>query len=429
MAAERSETVVYAGRVVGATGAVADGVADGVTDGVIEGGAVRIAGATIVAVGTRAELAPRPGESVREWDFRPHTLIPGLIDVHTHLSLAGDGRTYEEMARDPDELMVLAGVRNLQKHLRAGVTTVRDNGARNRAGFLLREGLSRGYVPGPRLLVSGRPITCTGGHFHWCNEVADGEAEIRRAVRRLVHEGADHIKIMASGGGTAGTIPGRASYSVEELRAGVHEAHAFGRLTVAHCRAKESIVRAVSAGLDLIEHAEFLEPDGIMRYDPKIGEMLQEAGVFVSPTLQASGYPTVLALRRKREEAGLTDREADLLKRTEERLTVRLDIFRRLLEAGLGPRLVVGSDSGCGNLAFGHLDYDLELFVRGGMTPAEALGAATRFAAEAIGLGESIGALEPGRQADLVVVDGDPTRDVTALGRVVAVIQGGERVA
>jgi imidazolonepropionase-like amidohydrolase len=258
--------------------------------------------------------------------------------------------------------------------------------------------------------------------------VADGEEEVRRAVRRLVHEGADHIKVMASGGGTKGTIPGRPSYSEAELHAAIHEAHSFGRLTVAHCRAKESMVRAVHAGLDLMEHAEFLEPDGVIRYDPAIAEMMRESGIYVSPTLQASGYPTVLRLRRKREESGVSESEAALLARTEARLELRLDVFRRMLDAGLRERMVVGSDSGCGELAFGHLSYDLELFVRGGMSPEETLHASTQIAAEAIGLGDTIGTIAPGKQADLVVVDGDPTRDVSALSRVVAVVKGGERV-
>ena len=223
MSASASKTIVYARLVVDGTGRPP-----------IENGAARIEGTKIAAVGPAAALAPAPGEVVTEIDLRPHTVIPGLIDVHTHLGLAGDGRGYEDMALDSDEMMVLAGVMNLQKHLRAGVTTVRDNGERNRVGFALREGIERGYVVGPRLLACGRPITCTGGHFHWCNEVADGADEIRRSVRRLVHEGADHIKIMASGGGTRGTVPGRPSYSVEELHAASHEAHTLGRLTVAH---------------------------------------------------------------------------------------------------------------------------------------------------------------------------------------------------
>jgi imidazolonepropionase-like amidohydrolase len=405
-----------------------DGVLDGTGGPAVRDAAVRLIGDRIEAVGPAAALAPEPGERLTEYDFQGFWVTPGLIDEHTHLGLAGDGRSYEQMAMDPDEMMVLAGVQNLRRHLAAGVTTLRDNGARNRVGFMIREGVQRGYVPGPRLLVCGRPIVATGGHFHWCNEQADGEAEIRKAVRRLVHEGADHIKIMASGGGTAGTIPGLASYTTDELRAAAHEAHAFGRLTVVHCRAKESMVRAIEAGLDLMEHAEFLDPDGVMRYDPEIAEMMREAGMYVSPTLQAAGYPTVVTLQRKREVEGLTRAEEARLAAAEERVNTRVGHFGLMLEAGLLHRMVAGSDSGCGNLAFGHLHYDLHLMVRGGMSPGQVLEAATRITAEAIGFGDEIGTLTPGKLADLIVVDGDPSRDIAALSRVQAVFQSGQRV-
>ena len=405
------------------------GLVDGTGRAPLRDAAIRIEDGRVKAVGAIGALRPAAGEPAVEHDFRPYWIAPGLIDEHTHLGLAGDGRTYEEMDEDPDELMILAGVANLRRHLAAGVTTLRDNGARNRVGFLLREGVGRGYLPAPRMLVCGRPITCTGGHFHWCNEVADGEAEIRKAVRRLVHEGADHIKVMASGGGTRGTIPGRASYSAAELAAAVDEAHGLGRLTVAHCRATESMTRAIEAGLDLMEHAEFLDPDGEMRYDPAIAERMRDAGMYVSPTLQAAGYPTVLALRAKREEEGLTRGEEARLAAAETRVATRVEHFGRMLEAGLLPRMVAGSDSGCGNLAFGHLEYDLALMHKGGMTPMQVLESATRVTAEAIGFGEEIGTLEPGKLADLIVVDGDPSADVGALSRVKAVFQSGERTA
>jgi len=403
------------------------GVLDGTGGPSIHDAVVRLNGDRIEAVGT-AELRAQPGERLTEYDFRQFWVTPGLIDEHTHLGLAGDGRTYEEMALDPDELMILAGVQNLRQHLAAGITTLRDNGARNRVGLMLREGVRRGYLPGPRLLACGRPITATGGHFWWCNEQADGELEIRKAVRRLVHEGADHIKLMASGGGTRGTIPGRASYTTAELRAAAEEAHAFGKLTVVHCRAKESMVRAIEAGLDLMEHAEFLDPDGVMRYDPAIADQMRAVGIYVSPTLQAAGYPTVLALRDRRERFGLTPAETARLAAAEERVNTRVQHFGQLLEAGLLPRMVAGSDSGCGNLAFGHLDYDLQLMVQGGMTPAQVVESATRITAEAIGFGDQLGTLSPGKLADLIAVEGDPSRDVTALSRVRAVFQGGQRV-
>ncbi|MCH6575659.1 MAG: amidohydrolase family protein, partial [Bacteroidetes bacterium] len=239
--------------------------------------AILITDGRITAVGPREVVQQHTPPEAEIIDLGPACVAPGLIDGHTHLSLAGDGRSYVEMFADTDEMMVLTGAMNLQRHLAAGITTIREHGARNRVGFTLKEGLARGYISGPRMLVSGRPITCTGGHFHMCNEIADGEAEIRRSVRRLVHEGADYIKIMASGGGTKGTIPGLASYTTAELHAAVHEAHHFHRLTAAHCRAKESMVRAVEAGIDLMEHAEFLDPDDQLRFDPKLAEMMAES--------------------------------------------------------------------------------------------------------------------------------------------------------
>jgi imidazolonepropionase-like amidohydrolase len=404
-------------------------IADGASGTSRADQAVLVADGRITAVGPAATIRAQAPPDVEVVDLGSACLAPGLIDSHTHLSLAGDGRSYVEMFAETDELMVLTGALNLRRHLAAGITTIREHGARNMVGFALKEGVGRGYIPGPRMQVSGRPITCTGGHFHMCNEVADGEAEIRRSVRRLVHEGADYIKIMASGGGTAGTIPGRASYSTAELHAAVHEAHHFHRLTAAHCRAKESMVRAVEAGIDLMEHAEFLDPDDQLRFDPKIAEMMAESGIWISPTLQAwTRYPRIVALTTRRDAGTLTPGEEAELQRLEKRAELRLDVMRRMLEYDLRERIVPGTDSGVGSLAFGHLDYDLQLLVRVGFTAAEALASATRVSAEAIGLGDQIGTIAPGRVADLVALDGDPTTDISAFSRVVAVFQAGRRV-
>ena len=280
-------------------------LADGLGGSAKAGQAVFVRNGAIAAVGPLAQVEQQTPPDTPTVDLDGCCLTPGLIDGHTHLSLPGDGRRYDLTFLESDETMVLIGAMNMRKHLRAGITTLCEHGARNRVGFFLKQGLQRGYISGPRLLVSGRPITCTGGHFHMCNEIADGVEEIRRSVRRLVHEGADYIKVMASGGGTTGTIPGLASYSTEELQALVGEARQFHRLTVAHCRAKESMVRAVEAGIDLIEHVEFLEPDHVMRFDPKVAEMLAESGIWLSPTLQAwTNYPEMVRLRKLRDDAG-----------------------------------------------------------------------------------------------------------------------------
>jgi len=391
--------------------------------------AVWVTDGRITAVGPAAALRQQAPPDIAVIDLGDACLAPGLIDSHTHLSLAGDGRPYAAMVSESDELMALIGAMNLRKHLAAGITTIREHGARNKVGFVLKEGVQRGYIPGPRMQVSGRPITCTGGHFHFCNEVADGEAEIRKAVRRLVHEGADYIKIMASGGGTAGTIPGRASYSVAELHAAVHEAHHFHRLTAAHCRAKESMVRAVEAGIDLMEHAEFLDPDDQLRFDPKLAEMMAESGIWISPTLQAwTNYPRLVELRTQRDAGHLSAQGEQTLHALEARAETRLVVMRQMLEYDLRHRIVPGSDSGVGSLAFGHLDYDLQLLVQVGFTPAEALLSATRISAEAMDLADEIGTIQPGKVADLVAFAGDPTRDIGAVSQVVAVFQAGQPV-
>jgi imidazolonepropionase-like amidohydrolase len=407
----------------------ADRLFDGLDGSVQPAQAVLVTGGRIVEVGPAARLRQQLSQDTQTIDLGSACLAPGLIDGHTHLSLAGDGRPYAEMFSESDEMMVLTGAMNLRRHLAAGITTIREHGARNRVGFTLQEGIRRGYIPGSRLLVSGRPITCTGGHFHMCNEIADGEEEIRRSVRRLVHEGADYIKIMASGGGTVGTIPGRASYSTAELHAAVHEAHHFHRLTAAHCRAKESMVRAVEAGIDLMEHAEFLDPDDQMRFDPKLAEMMAEAGIWISPTLQAwTNYPRIVTLKERQRAGIITADEEKQLLAMEKRVETRLDIMRRMLEYDVRERIVPGTDSGVGTLAFGHLDYDLQLLVQVGFTPAEALLSATRISAAAIGMADEIGVIQAGKAADLVAFDGDPTQDIGAVSRVVAVFQAGVRV-
>ena len=404
-------------------------LADGVSGISKKDQAILVVEGRIKALGPREVVKTQAPPEAEVIDLRPACVTPGLIDPHTHVSLAGDGRAYPGMFSETNEMMALIGAMNLKRHLHAGITTLREHGARKRVGFVLKEALSRGYITGPRMLVSGRPITCRGGHFHMCNEIADGEEEMRNSVRRLVKEGADYIKIMASGGGTAGTTPGRASYTTRELRAAVLEARHFNRLTAAHCRAGESMVRALEAGIALLEHAEFLGPDNQPRFDPGLTENIAESGTWVSPTLQAAiHYPRIVELNAKRTASFLSSGEEEELGLLEARAEQRLDVFRRMLEHGMRKHVVPGTDSGVGTLRFGHLDYELQLLVRAGFTPAEAFLSATRRSAEAIGLGDEIGTIEPGKIADLAAFDGDPTTDISSCSRVMAVFQAGERV-
>lgn len=407
--------------------------------GVIEDGVVAVEGSRIAAVAPAAELADELARGPVE-HYPEGTLLPGLVDAHAHLTLAADRRTYEQMTLDPDEMMALVSLRNLRRHLNCGVTTLRDNGGRNRVTFVVREAINRGYFVGPRLLLSGRPITHRHGHFYWCNGVADGLEAIRAVVRQLVAEGADHIKIMASGGATAGNIPYYPSYTMEELRVAVETAHGLGRLTTGHCRAKQSMINALEAGLDCIEHAEFLVPgevveygggvssSGVMRYDERVTAELVRKGTFVSYTFQAGGYDSLVELRAKRETERLTPLETARRDALESYFEMKLGIFDRLLRDGMRPRLAISSDAGPFDCEFGRIWYGLELAVQGGMTPVQAIEGMTRIAAEACGVGHLTGSLAAGKEADLLVVPGNPLADIRRMGEVDAVYRGGLRV-
>jgi imidazolonepropionase-like amidohydrolase len=407
--------------------------------GTIEDGAVAVEGSRLVAVGPAAEVTA--GVPPAAIETHPEaTLLPGLVDAHAHLTLAADRRTYEQMVLDPDEMMALVSVRNLQRHLACGVTTLRDNGGRNRVTFIVREAINRGYFIGPRLLLSGRPVTHRYGHFYWCNGVADGVDAIRATVRQLVAEGADHIKIMASGGATAGNIPYYASYGADELRAAVETAHGLGRLTTAHCRAKQSMVNALDAGLDCIEHAEFLVPgqiveygegvssSGIMEYDPRVAERFLRQDTFISYTFQAGGYDSLVELRAKAGHERLAGAEAARRDALEAYYDMKLGIFNRLLGDGMRPLLVVSSDAGPFDCEFGRMHYGMELAVQAGMSPLQAIEAATAVAAKACGVAGLTGTVEPGKEADLLVVHGNPLTDIRRMADVAAVYKGGLKV-
>lgn len=402
----------------------------------IEPAMIVIEGSRIAEV-RQSEVPPagvRP-DSVRRYPGA--TLLPGLIDAHAHITLSADGRSYEAMERDPDEMMAIVAVRNMQRHLTSGVTTLRDNGCRNRVTFVVREAVRRGYLVGPRLLLSGRPLTHRHGHFHWCNGVADGADEIRAVVRELVAEGADHIKIMASGGGTFGNMPYYASYNADELKVAVEVAHSLGRLTTAHCRSTDSMENALAAGLDCIEHAEFLVPSAVydpdtpmnargeMRYDPALTERILASNMFVSFTMQAGGYDELLLLRSRRDIGSLSDPEVSRLSSLEGYFERKIDLFARLLADGVLERLIISTDAGPFSVSFGNLHYGVELAVAGGMSTVDALLSITARAAKACGVSSFLGTLSVGKQADVVVVSGDPTANISALSDVEAVYLGG----
>ena len=391
----------------------------------LERGAVLLEGDRIVAVGTEESVVPPEGAPVQELSYDDQTLLPGLIDSHVHLIGMGDGRAGDDLALLPDEVLTLQAARNARAHLYSGVTTLRDCGAKNQTTFMLRKAMDMGVTQGPRLLLSGRPVAIVGGHLSYFGVQATGPNECRAAVRQLVKEGADFIKITASGGSTRTSLPLRPSFTVEELQAICEEAHKFGIHTVAHCLSSQAMVNAVDAGVDTIVHASFREPDGSNMYLPQVAERIAAKGIFVNPTFHI-GHARRWRLEQKMESEGLTQDEDADLDRIRRNDTFRLECFARLREAGV--TIVCGSDSAWGDYKMGGFQHEIGAHVRGGMSPMEAMVSATGDAARSCWISNTVGTLETGMQADLLVVDGDPSSDVSALWDVVDVFQAGDRV-
>ena len=358
-------------------------------------------------------------------DFPNATLLPGLIDCHTHTNMPGNGRTGEEVIPDGDDLRLLRSARNANLALRSGVTTMCDNGAWNRTGFALKEGILHGAVEGPRVLACGRPVTTTGGHCWFMGSEADGVDGVRHATRQLIKEGADFIKVMATGGSTSTSDPYRPAFTIEELSGIADEGHRRNKRVVAHCRCAQGMRDVLDAGYDMIIHGFFAGEDGLPRFDPELAYRIAEQEVWVNPTIHI-GRSGIRALERKREETGLTQEEDANLPEWRRNYETCLEHCSRMLE--LGVKLVAGSDCGWGYYPFGQLAYELECLVQVGMSPLQAISAATCDAAKALDIHDKVGTLEPDKQADLLVVNGDPSTSILDLMKVQSVFKGGVQV-
>jgi imidazolonepropionase-like amidohydrolase len=348
------------------------------------------------------------------------------VDAHTHLVAPGDGTLGDDIAKEDDDLLLLQAAKNARTLLHSGVTTLRENGAKGKVAFSLREGVRRKLAPGPRMVICGRPIAITGGHMGYFGSEADGETAVRAEVRKLLKEGADYIKIVASGGSTRTSDPNRASYTVAELVAMTEEAHQHGKLTAAHCASAQSVQNCLDADVDMIIHCIFTEPDGTYRFRPDLVERLAAAKAWVNPTL----YVTKVGIERQREtrerEGRLTPELAAQLEQQRRALDVRVDAVRKMSAAGV--RMTAGSDSPWGWYAPGEFVHEIHMLAQAGLSYADAVVAGTAGAADSIGTGGVAGRLAVGRAADVLLVRGNPTREITALWDVLDVYQAGQRI-
>src|SRR5262247_1126001 len=392
----------------------------------VEQAALLIDGDRIAALGRQGDVRAPDGAPVERRDYGAATILPGLVDAHTHLVAPGDGTLGDDVAKEDDDILLLQAAQNARTLLHSGVTTLRENGAKGKVAFSLREGIRRRLAPGPRMVICGRPIAMTGGHMGYFGSEADGEAAVRAEVRKLLKEGADYIKIVASGGSTRTSDPNRASYTVPELAAMTDEARRHGKLTAAHCTSAQSVQNCLDAGVDMIIHCIFTEPDGTYRFRPDLVERLVAAKAWVNPTLyvQKAG---IEKLREAREREGQLTPELEAhLDRQRRALDARVEAVGRMASAGV--RMTAGSDSPWGWYAPGEFVHEIDMLAQAGLSYGDAIAAGTTGAAESIGVGAQAGRLLPGRQADVLVVRGDPIREITDLWNVLDVYQAGVRI-
>jgi imidazolonepropionase-like amidohydrolase len=344
-------------------------------------------------------------------DLAGATILPGLIDLHVHLVLTGaPGAPHEFSSRTLAEWILLA-TGHAQRHLAAGVTTVRDLGGWDEIVFPLRDAIDAGVLAGPRVLASGLVVTTTNGHGSWMGAHADDAEGIRSAVEGRVAAGANAIKIVATGGvHTPGSDLMAAQYTEAELRAGIDAAHAAGLTVGSHASNPVGITNAARAGVDSVEH-------GVLLDDASAAAMADAGTVFV-PTLAATQLYEAHAAHPSipdyvREKAAVT-------------VPAHRDNFPRAVRAGV--TMATGTDAGSTFVGHGVVAHEVELLARFGLPPLEAIAAATRNAARLLHLEGEIGTVAAGRRADLLIVDGDPVADLRALREVRHVLRDGRFV-
>lgn len=370
----------------------------------------------VIEIGPIKDIAPPDDAQVV--DLSAYTVLPGLIDAHTHLTSSGNVHGYESLGLSIPRIAI-SGVTGASRTLLAGFTTVRNVGAPAFTDVALRDAINAGEIIGPRMLVSGPALGMTGGHcdnnllplrFGVSSEgVADGPWAIRAKIRENIKYGADLIKFCATGGVLSkGDAVGATQYTLEEMQALISEAHMHGRKVAAHAHGTVGIKQAIFAGVDSVEHVSLIDDEGLALAIKKGTALVMD--IYVDDYIIGKGA-----------EQGILPESLEKSRQIASNMRAN---FRKAYNAGAN--IVFGTDAGVyphgGNaIQFGYM-------VRYGMTPLAAIQAATSKAAVLLGLEEDVGELSVGHYADLIAVKGDPLTDVTILEQVRFVMKGGKIV-
>jgi imidazolonepropionase-like amidohydrolase len=383
------------------------------TGKMLTGQTIIVQGDKIVSVGGDAQVPA--GATVI--DLRNATVLPGLIDAHTHITFNPNFGYSALGISIPRE--ALTGARNAKITLEAGFTTIRNVGAHGFTDVALRDAVNAGDVPGPRMLVSGPALSITGGHcdsnllpyeFHATNAgVADGVEAVQHKTREIIKYGADLIKVCATGGVLShGDNPQASQYTLEEMKAIVADAHRLGRKVAAHAHGAEGIRWASMAGVDSIEHGSYMD-------DAAIAEM-KKNGTYLVPTLYLMDW-----FYENAEKIGTP---ADLIAKAKDVMPAARKNVARAFAAGV--KVGFGTDAAV--YPHGLNAHEFAVMVKLGLTPLQAIQSATINDADLLGWSDKVGTIEAGKWADIIAVDGDPLADVTTLERVRFVMKGGEVV-
>ena len=370
---------------------------------IIDGsGEIEARGFVVIEKNRIVEVGKGPGPSKNNGheavDLDGRCLLPGMIDTHIHLSLDGSADPTQSLQKDSALMITLKAAWHAHLSLLAGVTTVRDLGSPNGISGSLRDAIGLGIVKGPRVMTSNQAVCITGGQGWQFSRQADGQDSVRQAVREQIRAGADAIKMMATGGViTQGVEPGAPQFTFEELKAGAEEAHKAGRKIAAHAQGNQGIKDSLRAGFDTIEH-------GISIDEEAIGLFLEKKATLV-PTLSAP-----FNIMEKGEKSGIP---AFIIEKTRKVKDSHLESIRKAYKAGI--TIASGTDAGTPFNRHGENFRELELLVGIGFSPMEAIVSATRVASETLGLDSQLGTIEPGKLADLIVVEGDPIKDIAVL--------------
>jgi imidazolonepropionase-like amidohydrolase len=389
---------------------------DGTGANPVEDASIIVDGDQIKEVGKGLD-APSDAEVI---DVEGRTVMPGLIDSHVHLCSNGDPDILR-MIHYPMGMLQLFGYRNALNELEAGFTTVRDMGAPHGFALSLRQAVAAGIVRGPKIVAAGKVISMTGGHadFHLASgisytdmsRIADGVVDCRKAAREQLRDGADFVKICSSGGVMSPTDPvDTPQFTSEEIEAIVYEATCVGRIVASHAHGATGIKNAVLAGVKTIEHGSLVDDEAV--------KLMAQRGCFHVPTLVA-GWNIV----QHGKDAGIPAYAVD--KAEEIAHEVRKNAMRS--HRG-GVKVAMGTDAGTPFNRHGANAQEIIHLVEAGFSPMEAIVAATRTGSECLGLEKQLGTLEPGKLADLIVVEGDPFKDIKILGdkaNILLVLKGG----